>query len=72
MLSKTEHFEILSFSDQGLRVPAVTSGPRIDPIENLWWILEFFEVDIESTWCDEKNTEIILKREDIEFSAKFA
>ena len=27
-------------SDQGLRVPVVTSGPRIDPRETLSWIID--------------------------------
>ena len=38
-----EHFEILSFLDPGLRVPAVTSGPRIDPTEKLTWIIEIWK-----------------------------
>jgi hypothetical protein len=27
-------------SNQGLRVPTVTSGPRIDPREKISWIIE--------------------------------
>ena len=35
---KAEHFENLSFSGPGLRVPTVTSGQRIGPREKLSWI----------------------------------
>ena len=41
---ETKQFEILSFLDQGLRVPAITSGPRIGPREKLSWVIEFCKV----------------------------
>ena len=67
-----EHFENLSFSDQGLRVPTVTSGPRIDPREKLSWIIEICKVLLESSRCDEQNLEIISKTKENEFSSKFS
>ena len=41
--SKTEHFENLSFSDTGLRVSAVTFGPRDDPNEKISLIIEILK-----------------------------
>jgi hypothetical protein len=66
---ETDHFQILSFSGSGLRVPTLTSGPRIDPREKFSWILEIWKV---STQSDEQNPKIVSKMEEFEFSAKFA
>jgi hypothetical protein len=62
----------LNCSDQGLKVPIVTLGQRIDPREKLSRIIENFKAELESTQCDEQNLEIISKMEEIEFLAKFA
>jgi hypothetical protein len=66
----SEHYEILSFSDQGLRVPTITLGPRIDSREKLTWIIEILKVYLAYTQCDEQNPEIVSKTEEIKFSAK--
>jgi hypothetical protein len=34
-----KHFENLSFSGPGLKVPVVTFGPRIGPREKLSWFI---------------------------------
>ena len=60
------------FLDHGLKVPTITSRPRIDPTEKLSWIIEIWKVYLSSTRCDEKNPEIISKMEEIKFLAKFA
>jgi hypothetical protein len=52
-------------------VPAVTSGPRIDPRKKWSWIIEICKVYLESTWCDEQNLEIVSKAEEMKFSTKF-
>ena len=50
---ETEHFANLSFLGPGLRVPAITYGPRTDPRETLSCIIEIFKVVLEFNRSDE-------------------
>ena len=45
----------MSFSDQGLRVPTITSGPRIDPREKLSWIIEILNVYLNPLYVVKKT-----------------
>ena len=66
------HCEVpLSFLGPGLRVPHISSWNWNRSRAKISWILEIFNVGLESIWGDESNPEIISKMEKFGFSANF-
>ena len=62
-----KHFDSFCFSGPGLKVPRVTSLPRIGSREKFSWILEICKVELGSILRDEQKLEIISKIEEFDF-----
>ena len=66
---ETEHFEILSFSGPGLKVPSVTSWAWNDSRAQFSRILEIFQVELESILGDEQTKKSFRKQRSLVFQS---